>query len=185
MKKIFKVPAVFLMATMLSVFLMVSTFTVQANHANAQERSLVTETTKTQVTQMESFDASLAQTEISAEDQKAIDSLPQVSNDQLFQYLLDSIGGIKGASTLTIAYIIAQAILFFLLSPLFLSVFPKLANDGTKLLIAVAVHLIVGVLGLMLKENLSIGLALTHSTTLASFAVLLDQVRKKIFRKKL
>lgn len=186
MKRISRPFGAMLMALALCFSFSFSVLTFAPTMASAQE-SVVVESQKDSSaveskSEVKSSEASIVAED--ASDQAAIDSLPEVSNEKLFSHLMASIGGLKGAGTLAIAYAVSQFILFFLLSPLFASIFPKFENDGVKLLVAVGVHLVVGVLGLMVKDGLAFGIAITHSSTLAAVAVFANQLYKKVLAKK-
>lgn len=98
----------------------------------------------------------------------------------LLSFLFLSMGGLKGASALAIAFFVAKLLLLLLLSPAMVTIFPKLAQGGWKLTAAVFMNLIVGVLSLMLPPvGLSLSAALTHSSVLALGSVFANQAFKQ------
>jgi len=101
----------------------------------------------------------------------------------LLQHLLVSMGGLKGASALAIAFVISKFLLLLLLSPIFSNIFPSLLKGGVKLLIALGLNVVVGVLGLMVAD-VSFGAAIVHSSSLAAFSLLGNQAYKQWLTKK-
>lgn len=99
------------------------------------------------------------------------------TNDAVGQ-LLQSLGGLKGASGLAIAAAITQAVVLFFRTPL--------ANFAGKyrLLIVLGLNIGLGVLTLMTQGGLSVGAALLHSMTLSAFSVFGHQVYKQLTEKK-
>lgn len=115
------------------------------------------------------------------------DGQPKVcSNEDFFLALSASIGGVKGLGALGIAGVIVNLIMFFLYSPIGNSVLPKkFETDGYKLILALFLYLVSGVIGLMLPPtSLTFGAAFIHSTTLAAFGVLFNQIMKKYVKAK-
>lgn len=108
------------------------------------------------------------------------------TNEDFFAALATSIGGIKGLGALGVAGVIVNLIMFFLYSPIGNSVLPKkFETEGYKLLLALFLYMVSGVIGLMLPPtSLSFGAALIHSTTLAAFGVLFNQIGKKYIKSK-
>lgn len=103
----------------------------------------------------------------------------------VFKHLLVSMGGIKGASALMIAFIISKFLLLLLLSPFFTNIFPSLLKGGVKLTVASGLNVVVGVLSLMVPPvELSFGAALMHSSVLALASVFANQAYKQYLTKK-
>lgn len=182
MKRLFGFSAMLLTAFALCFSFTFGTMTLAPSIAKAQE-SVSVEAQKVEASKevSKSSEASLVATDPA--DQGNADTLPEVSNDDLFSLLMTSLGGLKGAGTLAIAFVVSKLLLFFILSPLFQSIFPKLENGGVKLLIALGVNLVVGVLGLMVNTKLDLGMALLHSSTLALASVFANQAYKQFFAK--
>ena len=109
--------------------------------------------------------------------------LPEVATQDFITFLVQSLGGIKGVSTLALVGIVVQILVMFLKTPLFGQIF-KNVSGPIKLLIVSALSLIGGVSALMSVEGLTIGAALIHSSTLTAFTVLLHQVYKQFIEKK-
>lgn len=111
---------------------------------------------------------------------------PKACEDaDLLKFLIASMGGLKGASALAIAFFISKLLLLLIMSPFFTSVFPSLLKGGVKLLVASGLNLVIGVLSLMLPPvELSFGAALTHSTVLALASVFANQAYKQWLTKK-
>lgn len=106
-----------------------------------------------------------------------------VSNSDFLQFLLESIGGLSGLSTLGIVYLVVQAIVMFMKTPLFGSIFSKFSGAG-KITTVMVLTVAGGVIGLMYKDGLSFGAAILHSSTLAAFSVLFNQIYKQYIEKK-
>lgn len=106
-----------------------------------------------------------------------------VPTQDFIMALLQSIGGIKGASTLTIVGIVLQVLFQFMHTPLFGSVFKKV-DGAKKLLIILFLTLVSGVVSLMQTSDLSLSAALIHSSTLAAFSVFANQLYKQFVEKK-
>jgi hypothetical protein len=101
----------------------------------------------------------------------AADVLPQpVSSDEFLAALLGSLGGFKGASTLVIVGIVTQLAMKLLMT--------KVGDFAGKwkITIVLTLSIVVGVVGLMSTEHLTLLAALLHSTTLAAFQVLGHQL---------
>lgn len=104
---------------------------------------------------------------------------PVDPNQEFLSLLIQSIGGMKGMSTLAIVGVVVQLLL-------------KLANttwiklDGSmKLLIVSGLGIVGGVIGLMIPPNsLSLGAALVHSTVLTALMVFLNQIYQKFLAPK-
>lgn len=106
-----------------------------------------------------------------------------VPTQEFIMFLLQSLGGIKGASTLAIVGVVLQILFQFLHTPLFGSVFKKI-DSSDKLLVILFLSMASGVVSLMLSSGLSFVAALLHSTTLTAFSVFANQLYKKFVEKK-
>lgn len=104
------------------------------------------------------------------------------SNADFLNLLLQSLGGLSGASALAVAGIVVQLLIKLLGTNWFGEWFPNL--DGhIKLLVVTGLTLISGVLALMLPPtSLSLGAALMHSTTLAAFMVFGNQAYQQFLQ---
>ena len=114
---------------------------------------------------------------------------PVVDPTQDFiQLLLNSIGGMKGASTLAIVAVVIKILLKLLDVPYVADLMGKKFSDwsgGLKLTLVLGLSYVGGVVALMLPPtSLTIGAALVHSTTLAAFLVLTNQIYKHYIEKK-
>ena len=105
-----------------------------------------------------------------------------ISNEDLIKLLLESIGGIKGASSLAIAGIVIKLVLAFFSSEMGGKLFSGL-KGSIKLLIVTGLSLAAGVIALMNTSDLTFGAALLHSTTLSAFMVFVNQIYKQFFVK--
>lgn len=105
-----------------------------------------------------------------------------IPTDQFLMFILQSIGGIKGASALAIVGISVQIVIKFLSSDLCNQVF-KGFSGFAKLITVSSLTLISGVLSLMISSGMGLGAALLHSSTLAAFMVLIDQIIKQFKNK--
>lgn len=184
MKRISRPFGVMFMALALCFSFTFSVMTFESSKAYAQESSVVVESQKDASAVSAKSEVKSSEASLVAEDGTDTSSLPNVENADLFQLLMASMGGFKGASVLAIAFAVSKILLFFVLSPLFISVFPKLDNGGVKLTVAFGLNLVVGVLGLMTVNGLSFGMAITHSTVLALASVFANQAYKQFFVKK-
>jgi hypothetical protein len=103
--------------------------------------------------------------------------MEQISNQDFILALFQSIGQLKGATTLTLVIIITQLLMQFLKTPL--------ANFASKykLLLVTFFSLVLGIAGLM-KEGLSFGAAIIHSSTIAAIQVFIHQIYKQFIEKK-
>ena len=108
--------------------------------------------------------------------------IPPVTDTDFIGFLIQSLGGLKGASTLAIVAIVVQILIKFLGTDLFGKVF-KNVSGAVKLLIVTGLSLVAGVVGLMSVEGLTIGAALVHSTTMTAFMVFANQLYKQFFVK--
>lgn len=100
---------------------------------------------------------------------------PAVDSDNVFATaLLQSLGGMKGLSTLGIVALAVQLLMKFMDTSLFAKlVSPKLADY--KLPVVSLLSIVSGVVALMTKDNLPLGMALLHSMTLSSAMVFANQ----------
>ncbi len=105
------------------------------------------------------------------------------STYDFFQFLLASLGGLKGASALVAAGVLVQLAVKFLSTGFFNKLFLKISG-AAKLMIVSGLTLVSGVLGLM-SQGVSLGVALAHSSTLAAAMVFIDQVYKHFSEKKI
>ena len=96
------------------------------------------------------------------------------------KHLLASMGGLKGASALVIAFVISKFLLLLLLSPMFTTIFPSLLKGSVKLTVATGLNLVVGVLSLMVPPvELPFSAAIVHSSVLALASVFANQAFKQ------
>lgn len=96
------------------------------------------------------------------------------------KHLLASMGGLKGASALVIAFVISKFLLLLLLSPIFSNMFPSLLKGHVKLTVATGLNLVVGVLALMVPPvELPFSAAIVHSSVLALASVFANQAFKQ------
>lgn len=105
-----------------------------------------------------------------------------ISSGDFFELLLQSLGGIKGASTLAIVGIVVKLILAFFNSELVGKVFKNL-KGSLKILIVTGLSLVGGVVSLMTVNGLDFAAALLHSTTLSAFLVFGNQLYKQFVEK--
>lgn len=152
--------------------------TVQAQ-AQLQEVSVISEAPK----------ASVALEEVSEVPKLCKDEQGQAkvcSDEDFLKALAASFGGYSGATSLGVAFLIVNCLMAFLYSPLGANILPKkFETDGYKLLLALFLYLASGVIGLMLPPtSLPLTAALTHSTSLAAFGVLFNQILKKYAKSK-
>ena len=103
-------------------------------------------------------------------------------NIDFLKLLVESLGGLKGASTLAIVAVVVQLLIKFLNLPIAGGIFGA-AKGWLKLAIVTFLTIVSGVTGLMI-EGLSLGAALLHSTTLAAFMVFLNQIFQHFWAKK-
>lgn len=108
--------------------------------------------------------------------------LPPVSDTDFFLYVIQSLGSLKGAGALAIAYFVSQLILKFMATPLAMNLL-KGVKGPVKLTVVLAVNLLSGVLSLMVLNGMTLGPAIMHSTTLAAFSVLFNQIYKQYVEK--
>lgn len=108
---------------------------------------------------------------------------PAVSpTEDFLKLLMESIGGMKGASALAISALVVQLLIKLLKLPLVDGFFSKLAGTW-KLVIVMSMTLISGVLSLMVS-GVSFGAAVIHSTTLSAFMVLGNEIYKHFVAEK-
>lgn len=109
-------------------------------------------------------------------------------NDDFLKLLLESFNGMKGATTIAIVAIVLKLLINALNLPIVDRILGSKFKDwtgGIKLTIVLALSYIGGVVGLMAPPtNLSFGAALIHSSTLAAFMVLSNQIWQHYFKKK-
>lgn len=104
----------------------------------------------------------------------AQDTPPVDPNQDFIALLIQSIGGLKGMSTLAIVGLAVQ-----LLIKLSSTTWIKL-EGSVKLLIVSGLGIVGGVVALMLPPNgLTFGAAMVHSLTLTSLMVFLNQIYQK------
>lgn len=94
---------------------------------------------------------------------------------EFLKYLVDSLGGLKGASSLVIAGAVVQALIKAMSLPAVGKWFTE-TQGHIKLLIVTGLTLVSGVIGLMTAGGLTLGAALVHSTTLAALMVFANQI---------
>ena len=109
--------------------------------------------------------------------------LEVITNDEFIKFLIQSIGGISGASTLVIVGIVVQVLMKFLSAPISGNLLGAL-NGNLKLLVVSGLSLVGGTVGLMSIEGLSFLSALVHSTTLNALLVFGHQIYKHFIEKK-
>lgn len=105
-----------------------------------------------------------------------------ISNDEFVSFLLASIGGAKGLSTLALVGVSIQIIIKFLQTEIVDNWFSK-KSGKIKLVIVTGMSVIGGVLSLMTVEGLSFSAAALHSSTLAAAMVFIHQVIKQFSAK--
>ena len=105
-----------------------------------------------------------------------------IPTQDFIMFLLQSVGEIKGASTLSISYSVVQVLVKFMSSELWGSWFKKVSG-ATKITVVLVLTLASGILGLMTAGGLPFGAALLHSSTLAAFSVLANQLYKQYAEK--
>lgn len=109
-------------------------------------------------------------------------------NQEFLQLLLQSMNGVKGAGALAIAAIVIKLLLKALDLPVVETWLGQKFSDwggGLKMTITLLFSYVGGVLALMVPPtSLSFGAALVHSTALASFIVLSNQLYKHYIEKK-
>lgn len=102
----------------------------------------------------------------------------EVDSGEALMFLLQSLGGFKGASTLAIVVLVSQLLMKFVATPL-------LKLDGAmKLLIISGLTIVGGVAGLMVQTGMDLGAALMHSSVLAALSTYVHQLYKQFIAKK-
>lgn len=104
----------------------------------------------------------------------AIAQEASIPTDQFLMYLLQSLGGIKGASVLAIVGIVIQIVIKFLNSEICNQVFKNFTGLG-KLIAISAFTLVGGIVSLMVSTGMNFWAALFHATTLNAIMVLANQ----------
>lgn len=99
---------------------------------------------------------------------------------EFLKLLIDSLGGLKGASSLAIAGVVVQLLIKAMNLPAVGKLFSE-AQGWLKLLIVTGLSLVAGVIGLMTAGGLTLGAALVHSTTLAALMVFGNQLIQHFF----
>lgn len=98
--------------------------------------------------------------------------------------LINSVGGMKGASAMAIAFAVVKLLMKAMGLPFVQNLFSGDAVKGQwKITIVIVLSLISGVLGLVVS-GVDLGAALVHSTTLAAYSVLFNQLYKQFVEKK-
>lgn len=92
--------------------------------------------------------------------------VPAVTNSDFIDFLLKSIGGLRGAQTLTIVAVCLQAVFKLLGTPIFGSVWSKL-QPNVKFIV-VALLSIASLIVAQLQLGISIGMALMHATVVTA-----------------
>lgn len=109
-----------------------------------------------------------------------------VSTDDWFSFVLQSMGGLKGARALAIALALTKILIMFMGTPLFGSLAGFVFHGftgGTKLTIVLGLNVVASVLALMASGGVTLGAALIHSSTIAMVSVFINQVYKQYFQK--
>jgi hypothetical protein len=100
--------------------------------------------------------------------------MDQVTNDQFLQFLIQSLGGLKGAGAMAIGAIIVQVLIMFLKTPFVDQIFHSFATP-MKLLVIMGLSVVSGIISLMIS-GLSLPAALMHSTTLGLAMAFVNQL---------
>lgn len=108
---------------------------------------------------------------------------PTVSNTEFLSFLSLSIGGLKGASAIAIAYTLSQILMTFLKSEWGFSLSKNWSNKA-KFVVYFLVALVAGLLTLVHIGGLSWGAAATHSTVVAFVGAGLYRIYELFFEKK-
>lgn len=104
-------------------------------------------------------------------------------NQEFINFLVASIGGMKGMGTLAIIGLVVQILIKLMNLKIFDQFFSKLDGE-TKLLIVSGLTFVSGPILLMTRDNLSFGAAMIHSATLTAFMVYFNQIYQHFFAKK-
>lgn len=102
------------------------------------------------------------------------------NTSDFLKLLIDSLGGLKGASSLVIAGVVVQLLIKAMSLPAVGKLFSE-AQGWLKLVIVTGLTLVSGVIGLMTAGGLTLGAALVHSTTLAALMVFGNQIIQHFF----
>ncbi len=105
--------------------------------------------------------------------QPVVDLATEVPVQDFMAFLIKSMGGMKGASTLAIVGIVLQGLLMLTRTRLL-----DKYTSGKKLLIVYGLSMVAGVVALM-SQGLDIQAALIHSNSLAAYQVMFHEVVKK------
>lgn len=101
-------------------------------------------------------------------------------NQDFLNLLMQSMGGMKGASALAIAGVVVQLIVKLMSTSWVANWFPNLTG-AKKIAVVTGLSLASGVLALMLPPtSLTIGAALMHSTTLTALMVYGNQIVQQL-----
>lgn len=104
-----------------------------------------------------------------------------ISNEDFISALLQSLGGIKGASVLAIVGLVVQLIMKFIGTPWADSL---LKNSGQwKLTLVLLLSYVGGVVTLMATTGVPFGTAVLHASVMSSLMVLINQIYKQFFVK--
>lgn len=107
-----------------------------------------------------------------------------VSNEDFIKLLVESIGGVKGASTLGVLFIVVKLILSFFDTPMFESFFGSKIKGPMKLTIVLGLSFLSSLLTQVYVNQLSWGAAIIHSGTFSMLVAFSNQVYKQYFEKK-
>lgn len=108
--------------------------------------------------------------------------IPAVSDSDFLGLLFQSLGGAKGATALSGAFLLSKLIMAFFGTSWSEKIF---SNAGPmKLTLASGLNVVIGVLGLMTTSGLSLSAALVHSSVLAMGSVFVNQIYKEFFAPK-
>lgn len=105
-----------------------------------------------------------------------------IATEDFVKLLFESMGGLKGASTLAVVAVGVQLLMKFLATPIGGNVL-NMVPGKIKLLIFSTLSLVGGVLGLM-TSGLGFSAAILHSTTITALGVFAHQVWKQFFENK-
>lgn len=105
-----------------------------------------------------------------------------IPTDQFLLFLIQSLGGLKGASVLAIVGVAVQIIIKFLSSDLCNQIF-KGFTGAAKLLTVSGLTIASGVISLIAVSGMSPVAAIFHSTTLAALMVFVNQLIQHFSKK--